>query len=77
MPNQHATKGISWHPKDPTLKQWIEAEAAARGTTRSVILDEALGEYRKKAELLRPLRDAAEARAVNREIATKLRGEQQ
>lgn len=74
MTGKNATPLIGWHSTDHTLKPWIEEEAERRHITQRELLDEALGEYREKAELLRPLRDAAEARAVNREIAAELRG---
>jgi hypothetical protein len=46
MPNQHKTKTIGWNPSDPTLKPWIEQEAARLGITRRQLLDEALAEFR-------------------------------
>ena len=74
MPNQHKTGSISWHPKDPTLKPWIEAEAGIRGTTKSEILDEALAEYRAQAEFQRPFRDADATGTANRVITAALTG---
>lgn len=64
----HKTDSVSWHPKDPTLKPWIEDEADSRGTTKSEILDEALSEYREKLDYAR----AVEARHANREISAGL-----
>ena len=32
MPSQHKNPPVSWHPADPTLKPWIEAEASQRGS---------------------------------------------
>lgn len=50
MPGQNKTKLIGWHPADPTLKAWVEAEATRRGVTRREILDEALAGYRAAKE---------------------------
>jgi hypothetical protein len=46
MPNQHKTKSVNWHPSDPALKPWLEAEAMRRGVPVRVILDEMAAEYR-------------------------------
>ena len=75
MPNQHKTGSVSWHPKDLTLKSWLEGEASSRGTTKSEILDAALSEYRAQAEFQRPFRDASEARTANRALTAHLHAE--
>jgi len=59
---------IAWKPADPTLKPWIEAEAAERGTTKNKILDEALFKYRAAREYDR----SVDARTANREITAGL-----
>lgn len=64
----HKTDSVSWHPKDPTLKPWLEAEASSRGTTKSDILDEALAEYREPLEHAR----LVSARTANRAISEAL-----
>ena len=51
MPGQNATPLIGWHSADPTLKLWIQDEAAQRGITVRELLDEALAEYRAAASL--------------------------
>ena len=33
MPNQHKNPGISWHPADSTLKEWVKDRAARTGVT--------------------------------------------
>ena len=66
----HKNQSVSWHPKDPTLKPWLEAEASSRGTTKSDILDEALAEYRGPLERAR----SVDVSAVNAEMRTGLRG---
>jgi hypothetical protein len=50
VPNQHKTPFFGWHPSDPELKPWVEAEASRRGVTRREILDEALSDYRRRHE---------------------------
>ena len=65
----HKTGSVSWHPKDPTLKPWLEAEASSRGTTKSEILDEALADYRERVEFAR----SVSARTANAEIGAALR----
>lgn len=50
MANRHKNPLIGWNSADPTLKPWVEAEAARRGITRRELLDEALAEYRERAE---------------------------
>jgi hypothetical protein len=52
MPNQHKTKSVNWHPSDPTLRPWLEAEAEGRRRTLREILDEALSEYRQRRAAL-------------------------
>jgi hypothetical protein len=49
MPGQNKTPLIGWHSADPTLKAWVEAQAARRGVTAREILDEALAAYRAAA----------------------------
>ena len=51
MTGKNATPLIGWHSTDPTLKPWIVAEAERRGITVRELLDEALAEYRVRAEL--------------------------
>lgn len=48
MPNKHKTRLIGWHSADPTLKQWVKAEAGRRGITEREFLDEALAEKRQR-----------------------------
>ena len=73
MPNQHATKSITWHPKDPTLKPWIDAEAGGRGITLRQYMDEVMAVHRASREHASAFRDAAEAETVNREISGHLK----
>lgn len=51
MSSQHKTKLIGWHPSDPTLKAWVEAEARRRGITVRELLDEMAAEYRQRRSL--------------------------
>ena len=69
MPNQHKHPGITWHSADGTLRPWIEDEADRRGITRKALLDEALSEYRERAEHARQV----EARTTNERIRVELR----
>ena len=48
MTGKHATPLIGWHSADPTLKPWIEAEAARRGQTVREFLDVVLGRHRRE-----------------------------
>jgi hypothetical protein len=48
MPNKHKNPTIVWHSADPTLKPWIEQEAARLGITQRQLLDEALAEFRAR-----------------------------
>jgi hypothetical protein len=68
MPNQHKNPSIGWNSADSTLKPWVEAEAERRGITKRELLDEALAEYRKKAEHAR----SVDVSAANRAISTAL-----
>ena len=46
--DRHKTGLIAWRSKDPTLRQWIRAEAGRRGVDQKVLLDEMAAEYREK-----------------------------
>jgi hypothetical protein len=48
MTGKNATPLIGWHSTDPTLKPWIQAEAASRGITVRELLDQVLAEYRDR-----------------------------
>lgn len=78
MANRHKNPLIGWNSADPTLKPWLEAEAARRGITRRELLDEALAGYRERrgremsdfddmtaAELAEFLRDAGGCSTVH------------
>jgi hypothetical protein len=45
MPSKHKTPLLGWHPP-AGLSAWARAEAARRGVPLSVILTEALEQYR-------------------------------
>jgi hypothetical protein len=48
---KHKTRLVGWHPSDPALVGWLDAEIERRGGGRGVqsaILDEALAEYRAR-----------------------------
>lgn len=44
--SRNKTPLIGWHSADPTLKPFVDAEAARRGITVRELLDEALRDYR-------------------------------
>ena len=70
MTDKNSTPLIGWHSKDPTLKPWLEAEAGRRGRgTMRELLDEALAQYRERAEHARQV----EARTTNERIRVGLR----
>ena len=70
MTGKNSTPLIGWHSKDPTLKPWLEAEAGRRGMgTMRELLDEALAQYRERAEHARQV----EARTTNERIRVELR----
>lgn len=46
MPNKHANPMLGWNPP-AELSAWVRAEAARRGVTLKVILDEAVVQYRE------------------------------
>lgn len=50
MAGQNKTRLIGWHPADPGLKPWAEAQAKRRGVPLARILDEALARYREQVE---------------------------
>jgi len=41
---------LGWHPESAELAVWARAEAARRGVSLKVILDEALALYRRTVE---------------------------
>ena len=45
MPGKNKNPMLGWHPP-AELSAWVRAEAARRGVTVSVILNEAVREYR-------------------------------
>jgi len=45
MPGKHKSPLLGWHPP-AGLSEWVRAEAARRGVTVSVILNEAVEAYR-------------------------------
>jgi hypothetical protein len=50
---RNKTRLVGWHPSDPSLIAWLDAEVERRGGgrgVRSAVLDEALAAYRKQAE---------------------------
>jgi len=49
MPNRHKAPLLGWHPP-AGLSAWVRAEAARRGVTVSVILNEAIQAYRTATE---------------------------
>ena len=49
MPNQHKAPMLGWHPP-AELSAWARAEAERRNVPLKVILDEALSEYRERAD---------------------------
>jgi hypothetical protein len=51
MTGKNKTRLVGWHPSDPALVGWLDAEIERRGGGRgaqSAILDEALAEYRAR-----------------------------
>lgn len=49
MVGKNKTRLVGWHPSDPELVEWLDAEIERRGGGRgaqSAILDEALDRYR-------------------------------
>jgi hypothetical protein len=51
MTGRNKTRLVGWHPSDPALVDWLDAEIERRGGGRgiqSAILDEALAEYRAR-----------------------------
>ncbi len=51
MTGKNKTRLVGWHPSDPALVEWLDAEIGRRGGGRgaqSAILDEALAEYRAR-----------------------------
>jgi hypothetical protein len=76
MPNQHATKGITWHPADPTLKPRLEAEAGRHGMTKKALLDEIVGgelaRREMSAAITRKDGNSPMARQDDRELADKV-----
>lgn len=51
MTGKHKTRLVGWHPSDPALVDWLDAEIERRGGGRgaqSAVLDEALAEYRAR-----------------------------
>ena len=67
MPNQHKNPQLGFRP-EAELSAWVRDEADRRNVDYSVILIEAVTEYRKRAEYARTV----EARTANREIAASL-----
>lgn len=63
--NRHKSPLIGWNSRDPTLKPWVEAEAARRGITRRELLDEALAGYRERIEGGKDQAAAKEERAMS------------
>jgi hypothetical protein len=49
--SRNKTPLIGWHSEDPTLKPWIEAQAAREGQTVREFLDGVLGAEREHREL--------------------------
>ena len=48
MTGKNKTPLVGWHPSDPALVEWLDAEVQRRGGgrgVRSTILDEALAAY--------------------------------
>jgi hypothetical protein len=51
MTGKNKTRLVGWHPSDPALVGWLDAEIERRGDywgAQSDILDEALAEYRAR-----------------------------
>jgi hypothetical protein len=53
MPNKHKTPLLGWHPP-AELAEWVRTEAQRRDVPLSVILTEALSDYRNKQESEKP-----------------------
>lgn len=49
MPGKNASPLLGWHPP-AELSAWVRAEAQRRGVRLSVVLNEALAEYRDRHE---------------------------
>jgi hypothetical protein len=50
MPSRHKSPLLGWHPQPPELVAWVRAEAKRRGVPLSVVLNEALADYRERHE---------------------------
>jgi hypothetical protein len=61
MTGKNKTRLVGWHPSDPALVAWLDAEIERRGGGRgaqSAILDEALARHRAETEAARLEQDA-------------------